>query len=330
MVFYLGGYVRINLSTQNFQFLPQVNGHPDPFDEIIPSSFPPALDWDSVYVPGLHAMTIHELVGYVNIRQKRGVYEEYEDIYSSEADQASGHIQTDHINASFMDSDKQKNAYIEGPLENICRDFWLMVWEQKVLVTVMTTQSGRNVRAVRNQQSLAVSSMGTRSKGQCPEQPPIIVHCSMGIGQTVISLNTTKTTELPYIYTIHSLSPYSSRRPPDSRVFNHQSAETNTEKEHQSAVTKHSQPPQRRRTTMQEQKQQRISHDHLAVAQAVATSTSTVRLRQSHTCGQKIKDAGKATWVPGQQGDYKARVQPLILEHTPITQQELQQVELQL
>lgn len=76
----LGGYVKIDLASWNFQFLPQVNGHPDPFDEIILFSLPPALDWDSVHVPGPHAMTIQELVDYVNTRQKQGIYEEYEDI----------------------------------------------------------------------------------------------------------------------------------------------------------------------------------------------------------------------------------------------------------
>ena len=56
--------------------------HPnnDPGTHRFPSTLPAYGDWDSVHVPDPQAMTIQELMDYVSTRQKRGIYEEYEDI----------------------------------------------------------------------------------------------------------------------------------------------------------------------------------------------------------------------------------------------------------
>uniref|UniRef100_A0A2P2I4C4 Tyrosine-protein phosphatase non-receptor type 9 n=1 Tax=Hirondellea gigas TaxID=1518452 RepID=A0A2P2I4C4_9CRUS len=49
---------------------------------------------------------------------------------------------SDYINANFVDGYKQKNAFIstQGPLPHTSPDFWRMVWEQCVVVLVMTTR----------------------------------------------------------------------------------------------------------------------------------------------------------------------------------------------
>ena len=52
-------------------------------------------------------------------------------------------VTNDYINANFVDGYRQKSAFIftQGPLPKTFSDFWQMVWEQKVLVIVMTTRA---------------------------------------------------------------------------------------------------------------------------------------------------------------------------------------------
>uniref|UniRef100_A0AAQ5Z8P0 Tyrosine-protein phosphatase non-receptor type 9 n=1 Tax=Amphiprion ocellaris TaxID=80972 RepID=A0AAQ5Z8P0_AMPOC len=121
----------------------------------------------SVHMPEQGGMTVHELVEHVKRKKKKGIYQEYEEIrkeppagtfdYSKKLsnqiknrysdvlclDQSRVRLcQLYYINASFMDGYKRSNAYIatQGPLPKTFGDFWRMVWEQMVLIIVMTTR----------------------------------------------------------------------------------------------------------------------------------------------------------------------------------------------
>uniref|UniRef100_A0A8C4IY85 Tyrosine-protein phosphatase non-receptor type 9 n=1 Tax=Dicentrarchus labrax TaxID=13489 RepID=A0A8C4IY85_DICLA len=129
----------------------------------------------SVHMPEQGGMTVHDLVEHVKRKKKKGIYQEYEEIrkeppagtfdYSKKLsnqiknrysdvlclDQSRVRLcqlcddedeTSDYINASFMDGYKRGNAYIatQGPLPKTFGDFWRMVWEQVVLIIVMTTR----------------------------------------------------------------------------------------------------------------------------------------------------------------------------------------------
>ncbi|XP_063074342.1 tyrosine-protein phosphatase non-receptor type 9 isoform X2 [Engraulis encrasicolus] len=153
--------------------LPQKSRPPPPSHS--PPSLPVELMEVSVHMPELGGMTVHELVAHVKRSRKRGIYQEYEQIrkepptgtftYSKNPsnqiknrysdvlclDDSRVRLTTldeeedetsDYINASFMDGYKRSRAYIatQGPLPKTFGDFWRMVWEQMVLIIVMTTR----------------------------------------------------------------------------------------------------------------------------------------------------------------------------------------------
>uniref|UniRef100_A0A671RCG4 Tyrosine-protein phosphatase non-receptor type 9 n=1 Tax=Sinocyclocheilus anshuiensis TaxID=1608454 RepID=A0A671RCG4_9TELE len=129
----------------------------------------------SVHAAEPGGMSVQDLVQHVKCKKKKGIYQEYEEIrkeppagtfdYSKKAsnqiknrysdvlclDQSRVRLcplnneddeTSDYINASFMDGYKRSNAYIatQGPLPKTFGDFWRMVWEQMVLIIVMTTR----------------------------------------------------------------------------------------------------------------------------------------------------------------------------------------------
>ncbi|KAM9503746.1 tyrosine-protein phosphatase non-receptor type 9-like [Salvelinus alpinus] len=284
---HLGGLLPLDAHGWNEQLLAGQNGRVDPVDELVGI---PLAD-SSVHTPGLEAMCLPEFMAHLGRLQRSGIHLEYVEIrkeqppgtfhcalaaYNQERnrygdvlclDQTRVCLKTrqnersDYINASFMDGYKQKNAYIgtQGPLEKTYGDFWRMVWEQNVLVIVMTTRTNEGGRkkcgqywpleeggqevyshmavvnqrvdnhshysqttlelhnmekceqkqvthfqylswpdygvptsaltlidflgAVKRQQRQAVKGMGPQWRGH-PLGPPMVVHCSAGIGRT--------------------------------------------------------------------------------------------------------------------------------------------------
>ncbi|XP_051557836.1 tyrosine-protein phosphatase non-receptor type 9 isoform X3 [Myxocyprinus asiaticus] len=129
----------------------------------------------SVHLAEPGGMSVQDLVQHVKCKKKKGIYQEYEEIRKEPpagtfdcSKKPSNQIKnrysdvlcldqsrvrlcplndeddetSDYINASFMDGYKRRNAYIatQGPLPKTYGDFWRMVWEQMVLIIVMTTR----------------------------------------------------------------------------------------------------------------------------------------------------------------------------------------------
>nr|XP_023668260.1 tyrosine-protein phosphatase non-receptor type 9-like [Paramormyrops kingsleyae] len=154
--------------------LPQKSSRPAPAQNLGLSPGPGPDAEQSVHMPESGGMDVTQLVQYVKKKKKKGIYQEYEEIRK---EQPSGSFDyskkpcnqvknrysdvlcldhsrvklsplddddetSDYINASFMDGYKRSSAYIatQGPLPKTYADFWRMVWEQMVLIIVMTTR----------------------------------------------------------------------------------------------------------------------------------------------------------------------------------------------
>ncbi|CAL8260766.1 unnamed protein product [Merluccius merluccius] len=173
---HLGGLLPLDAHSWNQQLLAGQNGRVDPVDELV--GIP--VDETSVHTaaPGPDAMRPQDLLAHLGRLQRLGVHQEYEEIRNEPPpgtfhcalaacnqernrygdvlclDQTRVRLQarrserSDYINASFMDGYKQKNAYIgtQGPLEKTYGDFWRMIWEQNVLVIIMTTRTDEGGR----------------------------------------------------------------------------------------------------------------------------------------------------------------------------------------
>ncbi|MGH0170493.1 UNVERIFIED_CONTAM: hypothetical protein FKN15_059002 [Acipenser sinensis] len=188
---HLGGVLALDPLGWNRQLLAGQNGHADPLDELVAVPTGPSREEPSIHTPGLESMTLQELVEHLRLVPRTGIYEEYDEI-RHEAPPGT-------FNCALAVCNQDKNRY--GDV--LCLD-----------QTRVRLKTGRNetceqrqvthcqylswpdygvpssagtlldfLGVVKRQQKQAVKALGPPWKGH-PAGPPIVVHCSAGIGRT--------------------------------------------------------------------------------------------------------------------------------------------------
>ncbi|RWS16207.1 tyrosine-protein phosphatase non-receptor type 9-like protein [Dinothrombium tinctorium] len=126
----------------------------------------------------IQGMSLEEFIQYMKSKGRKGLCEEYNEIKSKtpegtfeisrlKVNQCKNRYtdvlcfdhsmvkldgkdgdESSYINANFVDGYMQKNAFIstQGPLPKTFVDFWRMVWQQQVLIIVMTTRTVERCR----------------------------------------------------------------------------------------------------------------------------------------------------------------------------------------
>ncbi|XP_071965804.1 tyrosine-protein phosphatase non-receptor type 9-like [Antedon mediterranea] len=151
---------------------PNANSPPPPVPVRVSSTIP---DGESIHRLEDKGITPAELVQQMQDMKQQGIYKEYADIRSEPPSGSFSYskskrnipknryadvlcfdhsrvrlqpsleddLATDYINANYVDGFMHKNAFIaaQGPLPNTINDYWRMIWQENILVIVMTTRT---------------------------------------------------------------------------------------------------------------------------------------------------------------------------------------------